>query len=973
LLERSDVDATKRYAKANMVESMRSFPRRDLGRRTTDIVVAVVQFRHVRGVVQSGAETVTFLFSDLEGSTRLWDRYPDAMPDALATHDMVVRRAVQAASGHIFKMTGDGVLAVFTNAADAAAAAVALQRELAAAKWGRTGPLRTRVGIHSAVVGDIEAGCHRAGDDWFGPALNRCQRIMSTAHGGQVVLSGSAAESAASRLQGGMELRDLGVRQLRDLWRPEHLHQLVSPVLESDFPPLRSLDAFPGNLPPQMSSFVGREDELKKIAELISQSRLVTLTGVGGVGKTRLVIQSAAELVPQFTDGAWLAEFAPISDPALVPGRVAATLGLRERAGQSVTDMIADYLADRSLLLVLDNCEHLIDSTGRLVDTLLNAAPYLHVLAASREALGLSYERGYRVPVLGVPAPSDNADTGRVAGSAAVQLFVERARAVTASFEVTAENQADVAELCRRLDGIPLALELAAVRIDAMTPAEIVQHLEHRFQLLRAGREDAGRHQTLRGTIDWSHQLLEPQAQTLFSRLSVFAGGWTITSGRAVTAGNGLDEPTVVDGIASLVRKSMVVAEGMAKTTRYRMLESLRQYAHDRLTSSSEEAAIRSRHADHFTRLVEELADDLRGPRQDAAYAALLTELDNVRAAFDWHLTVGDAATALRLVRLLRTFWTELMPSEGVQRALAAVAIGDTATAAARAGGLADAAWIGYVGGRDECVRYAEESVAVSEAAGVPPDPEALFTIALRDLFAGDFERSLAGWEESIIASRAIDDPYELACALTGTCLARAFLGDLAAAIAVGEEAVEIARDLGYLTQIAGSLAALGFAYGARDPERGVVLLDESLATKSDTTYSALARVVSGHLHVVLGDYDGALRLFGKTLEIYGELGDAFYLPTSLEGIAAALCLRGRAAVAARLLGASEEMRRKLVLPGLPIEVALRKSALDMVAASLAEDAQEHAFIIGRRWSVDETVTYALAEIASSDSAAAAD
>jgi predicted ATPase/class 3 adenylate cyclase len=921
----------------------------------------------VRGVVQSDAEIVTFLFSDLEGSTRLWDRYPGTMRDALATHDMIVRRAVQAASGHIFKMTGDGVLAVFTNAPDAAAAAVALQRDLAAATWRETGSLRTRVGIHSAVVGDIETGCHRAGDDWFGPALNRCQRIMSTAHGGQVVLSAPAAESTASRLEDGNELRDLGVRQLRDLWRPEHLYQLVNPALQSEFPPLRSLDAFPGNVPAQMSSFVGREDELNTLAELIGQSRLVTLTGVGGVGKTRLIIQSAADLVPRFADGAWLVELAPISDPDLVPGRVAATLGLRERGGQPVVDMIADYLAERTLLLVVDNCEHLIDSAARLVDTLLNAAPNLHVLAASREALGLTYERTFRVPVLEVPAPSDDTDTGRVAGSAAVQLFIERARGVTASFGLTAENQADVAELCRRLDGIPLALELAAVRSDSMTPAEIVQHLAHRFQLLRAGREHAGRHQTLRGTIDWSHQLLEREEQILFSRLSVFTGGWTITSGRAVTAGTGLDELTVVNGIASLVRKSMVVAEGTAKTTRYRMLESLRQYAHDRLASSGEEVAVRARHAEHFTRLVEDLADDLRGPRQDAAYTTLLTELDNVRTAFDWHLTVGEAATALRLVRILRTFWTELMPSEGVQRALAAVALGVTAPAAARAGGLADAAWIGYVGGREECVRNAEESVAVSEAADIPPDPEALFTLALRDLFAGDFERSLAGWEESIIASRAIDDPYELACALTGACMVRAFLGDTDPATAAGEEAVAIGRDLGYLTQIAGSLAALGFAYGARDPERGVVLLDESLALKSDTTYSALARVVSGHLHVVLGDYDGALRLFGRTLEIYGELGDAFYLPTSLEGIAAALCLRGRAAVAARLLGASEEMRRKLVLPGLPIEVTLRNSALDMVATSLADDEQKRELIVGQHWSVDETVTYALGEIASTD------
>ena len=731
-----------------------------------------------------------------------------------------------------------------------------------------------------------------------------------------------------------------------------------------DAPPRSPPERPRHNLPAALTSLVGREDELRATRKLVEAYRLVTLTGVGGVGKTRLAVQSAADLVPRFADGAWLVELAPIGDPGLVPGRFAATLGLRERGGQSVTDVIADYLADRSLLLIVDNCEHVIDAAARLVDALLNAAPHLHVLATSREPFGLPYEQVFPVPVLEVPAPSDDTDVDRLAASAAVQLFVERAGAVTASFRLTAENQADVAELCRRLDGIPLALELAAVRIDSMTPAEIVHHLEHRFQLLGVDRERAGRHQTLRGTIDWSYQLLEGDEQTLFSRLSVFAGGWTITTAQCVATGSGLDERTVLDGLGGLVRKSMVVAEGLAKTTRYRMLVSLRRYARERLAGSNEEVAVRTRHAQYFTRLVESLADDVRGPRQDAAYGTLLTELDNVRAAFDWHLEAGDAVTALRMVRILRTFWTELMPSEGVHRALAAAALAGHASDAARASGLADAAWIGYVSGHEECARHAADSVALSRAAGIPPDPEALCTLALGDFFAGCFDRSLARLEEAIAVARAIDDPYEIASALTGKCMAHAILGDTDAALVAGEEAEAIARDLGYVTQIAGSLGALGFAWGARDLERGVALLDESLALKSDTTYSALARVVSGHLHVMLGDHDGALRLFGETLEIYAEHGDAFYLPTSLEGTAAALCLRGRATAGARLLGASEEVRHKLNLPGLPIEFALRQSALDMVAASVAEDECEHQLIVGRRWNVEETVAYALGEIA---------
>lgn len=756
---------------------------------------------------------------------------------------------------------------------------------------------------------------------------------------------------------------ELGIEPSPALRALEHAVLVQDPSL--DAPPRSVPERRRHNLPAALTSLVGREEDLRATRKLVETYRLVTLVGVGGVGKTRLAVESAADLVPRFADGAWLVELAPISDPGLVPGRVAATLGLRERGGQSVTDMIADYLADRSLLLVVDNCEHVIDAVAQLVDALLNTAPHLHVLVTSREPCGLPYEQVFPVPVLEVPAPSDDKDVDRLAGSAAVELFVKRAGAVTARFGLTAENQADVADLCRRLDGIPLALELAAVRIDSMTPAEIVHHLGHRSQLLGVDRKHAGRHQTLRGTIDWSYQLLERNEQTLFSRLSVFAGGWTITTARCVATGSGLGERTVLDGLVGLVRKSMVVAEGEAKTTRYRMLESLRRYAHERLASSGEEVAVRTRHAEYFTRLVESLADDVRGPRQDAAYNTLLMELDNIRAAFDWHLAAGDAVTALRLVRILRTFWTELMPSEGVQRALAAVALSDNAPAAARAGGLADAAWIGYVSGREECARHATDSVAVSQAAGIPPDPEALCTLALGDFFAGCFDRSLARLDEAIAAARAIDDPYEIASALTGTCMAHAILDDTDAALAAGEEALAIAHDLGYVTQIAGSLAALGFAWGARDLERAVALLDESLALKSDTTYSALARVVSGHLRVMLGDHDGALCLFGETIEIYGELGDAFYLPTSLEGTAAALCLRGRATAGARLLGASEEVRRKLKLPGLPIEIALRQSALDMVAASVADDEREHELIVGRRWSVEDTVAYALGEIAS--------
>ena len=510
---------------------------------------------------------VTFLFTDIEGSTRRWEADAEAMRAALETHNEVLREAVKSHDGHVFNYTGDGMCAVFASPRSAVDAAIDAQRAL---------ELPVRMGI---ATGEAEL----RGDDYFGTVLNRTARVMAAGHGGQILLDGATAG-----LLTGVELVELGPRRLRDIARPVDLFQVRGDGLRSDFPPLHTLDSTPGNLKPQATSFVGREPDIAELETAIKANRLVTLTGVGGVGKTRLALEVATRLKSSFPDGVWVIELAPVGDPAALPEATGAALGITPQRGLSLTDTIAAVMDNKSRLLVFDNCEHVLDAAAGLIGTIMERSSTVRMLATSREGLGMADEQLWPVQALDV---NDGAD------SEAATLFVERASHLAPG---TALNADAVVEICRRLDGIPLAIELAASRLVSMTVTEVRDRLDHMFRLLVGSRRGLERHQTLRHAVQWSYDLLDDPEKALLTRCSVFAGGFDLGSACAVVGGD--DEFATLDLLDALVRKSLLVADRSAARTRFSMLEPIRQFAEEQLVVSGEADELRTAHA-HISRI----------------------------------------------------------------------------------------------------------------------------------------------------------------------------------------------------------------------------------------------------------------------------------------------------------------------------------------------------------------------------------
>lgn len=570
--------------------------------------------------------TVTFLFSDLEGSSRLWERHPDAMKGTLARHDALLRNAVETNGGHIVKTTGDGCHAVFAATMNGLRAALAAQQALVAEAWTAIHPhrLNVRMGLHT---GEAEP---RAGD-YYGTSVNRAARVMAAAHGGQALVSAATALLVRDDLPDGVTLLDLGEHRLKDLSRPERIYQLAHPTLPVHFPPIHSLDAYPNNLPIQLTSFIGRARELAEARDLLGGTRLLTMTGSGGTGKTRLSLQLASELLPSFADGAWLVELAPLDSADRIVQVVAAVFDLRDVPGVPLHTTVTDYLRAKRLLLLLDNAEHLINPTAQLVDHLLHHCPNVKIIVSSREGLGISGEVSYHVPSLSLP-DAGTPTPESLLPCEAVQLFAERAIAVNARFSVTTTNAPAVAQVCQRLDGIPLALELAAARVKVFSAEQIAARLNDSFRLLTGGSRTAlPRQQTLRAMIDWSYDLLSEPEQALLRQLSVFAGGWTFEAAEAVCA-----DLDVLELLPQLVNKSLVLADEPQGQVRYRLLETIRQYARDRLLEAGESAAVRNRHLDYFLILSREAEDGMRGTAAYAWYERLQPEIDNLQAATDW-------------------------------------------------------------------------------------------------------------------------------------------------------------------------------------------------------------------------------------------------------------------------------------------------------------------------------------------------
>ncbi|MDT7759582.1 MAG: hypothetical protein QOH27_5480 [Mycobacterium sp.] len=570
---------------------------------------------HPAGVA-AGAPSgvVTFLFTDIEGSTRRWEADAAEMRAALAAHDDVLRVAIEAYGGWLFKHTGDGVCAAFASPRAAVDAAVAAQLAL---------ELPVRMGI---ATGEAEL----RGQDYFGVALNRAARVMAAGHGGQILLADSTAV-----LLNDVDLIDLGPRRLRDVPAPVGLFQVGAEGLATEFPPLRTLDTSPGNLRPHGTSFIGRESEVESVHAALRDHRLVTLTGVGGVGKTRLAVEVARRSADQFPDGAWVLELAAVSDPTAVPDAVASTLGITQQAGASLADSVAAAQDGRVRLLVFDNCEHLLDAAAELIETILAHSSTVKILATSREGLGTTDEKLWTVPSLDVSA---------AAGSAAVALFADRASNVAQRFSMSEGDTAtEVVEICRRLDGIPLAIELAASRMASMTAGEVRERLDHRFRLLVGSRRGMERHQTLRHAVQWSYDLLSESERNLLDRCSVFSGGFDLQSACAVV---GTDEYTVLDLLDALVRKSLLVADRASGRTRYSMLETIRQFAEEQLVAKGDADSARAAHARHFAECETDLLVMWDSPDQRQAYEWFTVELANLRTAFRWAADHGHLDVA---------------------------------------------------------------------------------------------------------------------------------------------------------------------------------------------------------------------------------------------------------------------------------------------------------------------------------------
>jgi predicted ATPase/class 3 adenylate cyclase len=898
--------------------------------------------------VPTGA--LTFLFTDIESSTHLWERFPTAMPAALERHDSLLRERIGAHGGRVFKAMGDAFYAVFTDTAAALAAALGIQHGLAGPVAPGEPAIRVRAALHTGAA-------HERDGDYFGPSVNRVSRLLAAGHGGQTLLTQAARERVEGRLPAGTGLRDLGSHRLKDLQQPERIYQLLHPDLPAEFPPLRSLEAFAHNLPIQLTSFIGRRQEMETVRRLLEECRLLTLTGAGGCGKTRLALQVAAELVTEMPDGVWLVELGALTDPALVAPTVAAGLGLRESAEpRAIEERLAEFLQHRRLLLVLDNCEHLVAACAIFADSLLRACPGLRILCTTREPLGIAGEVAWRVPSLTQPDPrllenGGSDPVSEIAEYEAVRLFIERAMAVSPGFQITPATAPCVAQVCRRLDGIPLAIELAAARVRVLSLEQIAAGLDDSCRLLTGGSRTAlHRHQTLRATMDWSYNLLTEPERTLLRRLSVFLGGWTLEAVEAVCAFGAAPRSTlhppalgpcqlgarslelgadVLDLLTGLVDKSLVAVEelpgeamgdGRSEAPRYRLLETIRQYSRDRLFESGEASDLRQRHFDWFLALAEHAEPELDGPRQRQWLDRLEREHENLRAALQWAEESHQAESGLQLGRKLWQFWwVRGYLAEGRDRLASLLAGAEpSARTAARAKALHGAGILAQDQGDYRAARALhEESLAIKrelcDRAGVAASLNNLGHVAR---LQGDYRAARALYEEGLAIGRELGDPRGLAFSLRGLGLIARYQGDLIAARAYYEESLAIARRLGDERAVAISLNNLALvALDSGDPEAARVYYQESLTIKQelgDRRGIAFALNGLGLTALYRGEDEPARRYFVDSLAIRRELGDRRGTAFSLHGLGTLALRTGDYAGARALYEESLAIRREL-------------------------------------------------------------
>ena len=813
---------------------------------------------------------VTFLFTDVEGSTRRWEADADGMRVALAAHDEVLRVEIEAHGGWLFKHTGDGVCAAFSSPRSAADAAVAAQRAL---------ELPVRMGI---ATGEAEL----RGADYFGAVLNRTARVMASGHGGQVLLDGTTA-GLCSRI----DLISLGPRRLRDIAKPVEMFQVLAVGLRSEFPPLKTLDAAPGNLRPQTTSFIGREAELAEVQEALKAHRLVTLTGVGGVGKTRLATEVAARLADEFPDGVWVFELAAVADPAAVPDAVAAVLGITQQPGKSLTDSVAAALEGRVRLLVFDNCEHVRDAAADLVEAILARSATVRVLATSREGLGVADEQLWLVPSLEVRAGIE---------SAAVTLFVERARSVASRFSVaTADEAAAVVEICRRLDGIPLAIELAASRMASMTASEVRDRLDQRFRLLIGSRRGLERHHTLRHAVAWSYDILDDAEKSLLDRCSVFAGGFTLESACAVAGSD--DDYAVLNLLDALVRKSLLVADRTSGRTRFSMLETIRQFAEEQLVATGGATDIRAAHARYFAGREANILALWDSPRQRGAYDWFTVELANLRTAFRWAADQGDlddAATIATYAGLLGFLVDNYEPIAWAEELIEPAHTTDHPRLAFLYV-IASLCWV--VGRIDAAVGCSDagQTVVGNDGDEVPFGIQGWLGSAYS--FTVQPERAVEWYRAELARSRDTHASTR-ACLVTGL----AGVGSLDEAMAATTGLIDAAEATGNPYAISFALLAYGHAFGHIDPHRARESMRRGLVIAQDSGTRAIETHLAGslaRLEANSGEPLAALEYFALAIRRYHDAGNTASMRPTLAALAGCLDRLGHHEPAATTVG----------------------------------------------------------------------
>lgn len=812
--------------------------------------------------------TSTFLFTDIAGSTRLWQENAQAMEEALSTHDEVTLSTVERHGGRVFKHTGDGVAAVFGSARPALEAATDLQKRLAQTAHPDIGPLRVRIGIHSGEAQERDG-------DYFGLSVTRAARLMAAGHGGQILVS-----YVTERLAGAddLPLRDLGEHRLRDLSRAERIFQMAYEGEPETFPPLRTVDAAPNNLPTFPTSFVGRDQELAELSKHVHASRLVTITGVGGSGKTRVALQTAAELAAEFPGGVWLVELAAVTDPAAVDSAMVSALNLQQPSGVSPRQTLLEHLGKVAATLVLvDNCEHLIDAVADLVGEILTHSRGTTVIATSRELLGVPGEVSYRLRSMGLP-PQD-ADAIAVRSADAVKLFVERGTAARPDFRLNSENSDHIVEICRRLDGMPLALELAAARLRTFSTDQIASHLDQRFRLLTGGSRTAlPRQQTLTATIEWSYRLLENNEAELLRRLSVFQDGFTFDSVTAVCSGGSIDELDILELLPGLVDKSLVaVDDDEGEEVRYRLLETLRQFARDRLDETGGSEHWRSRHGAHFAAFGTETSTErMFGPGGDELVRRLRPEIGNLRQAMSWALGAGEFDIAVGALRAYKRIsaaggagWSESLAWSTQVFELGAGEVPDHQRALLL---YLHGTSLALAGQLDGAIELLTESVAIQrrveaetgDPALTPELPMSLNWLSLATLWnggGGDRNEVYTDFQEEVLeVARRRNEPVMTAFALANLAHHRDPGGDPVRARQRFEEAEEAIRLLGSEARLAGiawQRAGFEFHQGELEEARRRLEYAERVHGANGAESAALeARLLGLHCAVELGEVE---------------------------------------------------------------------------------------------------------------------